>query len=106
MADANLVLLLQLVSQGADMGPLLQLGLRYSQISRLIRVAVEKGFLKATEERLDLTPEGQAEMRISPLTGRPRKDGGWVSPDEKSRVAQPPSNQVYLPRRSKHLSEE
>jgi hypothetical protein len=106
MADTNLTLLLQLVSQGADVGPLLELGLRYSQISRLIRVAVERGFLAVSEQGLDLTEEGRTEMRINPLTGRRRRDGGWISPDEKSRIAHWPSNQVYLPRRSKHLSEE
>jgi hypothetical protein len=106
MRDSHMALLLQLIRANAGVEPLVALGLRYSQIDNMIRKALEAGLIIPSGTGLKLTEGGIAAMRTDPRTQESRRDGGWISPDERSRIAQWPKNKVYLPRRSKHLSEE
>ncbi len=97
MANSHLDLLLRLVYSDSGVEPLLKYGLTYSQIAKLIRKALEDGLITKTDSVLSVTPTGLEIMRLNESTGKKRKDGGWISPEEESRITILPVDGVYLP---------
>jgi hypothetical protein len=101
MVNSNIILLLQIINSKADIGPMLKKGLRYSQISRLTQSAKDQGFIVESDEGLSITAKGLSIMRYDIKRGKIRKDGGWISPEEESRIKSIGIDEVYLPTESK-----
>ena len=101
MNDRYMSLLLQIVYAGADVNPLINSGLTYPQISKLIRHAIADGFIEENvsekEREFVLTMSGLAFMREGGDFKSVRKDGGWIKPDVNSRIAKLEIYDVYLP---------
>ena len=97
MADSNLILLLQLIARKADVEPLIKRGLRYSQISQILATAIKEGLVQESDEKFTLTSAGFEKMRSYSHSGRPRADGGWMSPAEEFRIKSQSPNKVFLP---------
>jgi hypothetical protein len=97
MTDSKMILLLQLINSNSDVGPLVRIGLRYSQIARLLSQAIEEGYLIEEDDKLKLSEKGIFLMRSNRTEKRQRRDGGWISPEEGSRRKQESRFKIYLP---------
>ena len=97
MADSNLILLLQLINANADVDPLIRRGLRFLQISRMISDAVESGYIEEVEGKLLVTAKGHKLIKSYSSKGEIRRDGGWISYEDESRIDSIPINSPYLP---------
>jgi hypothetical protein len=95
--ESNLILLLQLIKAKADVEPLLKRGLTYMQISELITHCIEKKLIQQEDSGYSLTKSGILKMKADTQTGKPRKDGIWISPQEEFRIESRRSDEVYLP---------
>ena len=100
MVNSHMILLLQIIKNKADIEPIFKKGLRYSQISRLLQSAKNQGFIEESEEGLSVTAKGLSIMRYDIRRGKFRKDGGWISPEEESRIKSIGIDAVYLPTES------
>lgn len=105
MINSHMILLLQIIKSKADIEPMLKRGLRYSQISRLTQSAKDQGFIEESDEGLSITAKGLSMMRYDIQRGKFRKDGGWISPEEESRINSIGIDEVYLPTESKSYFE-
>lgn len=99
--ESHIVLLLQLIANKAGARSLLRRGLTYVQISRLISYAADEGLIQQDGDGYSLTESGLARMKSDIVSGKLRRDGGWISPEEESRVATQPADEVYLPKMRK-----
>jgi len=97
MTSTHLSLLLRLIYSSSEVGPLLKKGLTYSQIAELIRKAVAEGLITKSDSDLTVTPAGIKIMELNESTGKERKDGGWISPEDESRIAVMAVDDIYLP---------
>lgn len=92
MSESNLILLLQLIKDNADAGSLIERGLRYQQIGELINRALKENFIEHGKKDLALTEKGIEKIRH----GRP--DGGFISPEQQSRIKSISINKIFLPK--------
>lgn len=98
IGESHLVLLLQLIARRSGAESLLRRGLTYLQISRLISDATDEGLIEQADDGYRLTESGQARIKNDVWSGKMRKDGGWISPEDESRVAVQTTDSVYLPK--------
>ena len=100
MPIAHLTLLLQLVHSNAGVDPLSKQGLTYLQIAKLTKKAIEDGLIEIIDSGWSLTDLGLEKMRLSESSGKPRKDGGWISPEIQSRIEKYSLFDIYLPHKN------
>lgn len=94
--DRNLLLLLRVLRGNGSVETLIGYGLTFSQIGRLLVEAKEKRLIEERGGGLALSEAGIA------LIGRSadhvvRRDGGWIHPEDISRIDPIPVDDVYLP---------
>lgn len=94
--NAHRALLLRIIYAKSDVTALLNAGLLYSQITLLMGELIGDGFLSLIEGAPTLTEKGLLALRED-STGKPRRDGGFISPLEASRIDKLPVDAVYLP---------
>ena len=99
MNDRNKTLLLQLIYAKAEIDALLKRGLTIGQISRMLMQVIEEGMAKCEGSTLILTPLGKERISQSDQEGRRRRDGGWISEDESSKIPRKSINKFLLPRK-------
>ncbi len=97
MSDTQLILLLQLVKANAGAEPLLKRGLRYSQIAKLLSIAFDNDYVKEVDNKLVITKKGANKLKEDSRKWKLRKDGGWISYEDESRVESIPINRPHLP---------
>jgi len=97
VTNADLILLLQVVHSNQFVGSLLRKGYLYHQIAAMVDECVHRGFLVYDGESLVLTREGKQFRENDPDTGKVRRDGGWISPAEASRVPKLSDAEIFLP---------
>lgn len=93
MSESNLILLLILIERKADTRALLRRGLRYQQISILLKSAIEDGFVKQVKDGLKLTKKGIVKMKQT------LPNGVYISAEEESRIESQTYDEIYLPKR-------
>ena len=93
----NIQLLLRLINSNADVDALMRRGLRYSQIGALLENAVNEGLITDQEEGYKLTSKGKELMAYDISTKKMRRDGGWISPEDESRIDRIDKFDIYLP---------
>lgn len=94
--DSNRLLLLRVFFAGGEAEALLDYGLTYSQIARLLVDAREDGLILETEEGSKISEQAVLIIR-SNADGSLRRDGGWISPEESSRTEKLGIEEVFLP---------
>jgi hypothetical protein len=97
IADSHLRLLLRLIAGRGSIEPLLKRGLTYAQVWNLIGEALDGKLIIKVDQGYVLTALGTKRMRSDPETGKSRSDGGWILPEEESRIEKKASEDVYLP---------
>lgn len=94
---AHISLLLRRIQIDADVSPLINRGLRYSQLIQLIKEAVESGLLERIEDGYAVTEAGQKFIQSDKITGKIRKDAGWINPLYDQKCEQAGLYDIYLP---------
>lgn len=97
MDSPALLLLLQVVKAGGDASTLIRRGFTYSQIAKLLALAVEKQLLAASERSLTITDKGIAYLHGTKSGTEKRYRTGWISADEFRRVDRRSKNSIFLP---------
>lgn len=97
VADSHLVLLLQLIYAGADVGALLRRGLEFSQIAQLINEAIAGQLAEETNKGLILTDAGVDKLRSGASDDIIRRNGNWISPLDEFRIDKIDLTDVFLP---------
>lgn len=93
----HLRLLLQLISNDADVSSLVKRGLTYSQITTLMVSAVDAGYLSLVDGRLSVTQAGRSALSVDVTTGQRESDGGFISPRTEFRTAKLDPEAIFLP---------
>lgn len=91
-----MTLLLQLVHARASVRPLRQLGLEYSQISKLLTEAQESRYILSTDRGFVLTSEG---LGVLDEESRGHRTGSrnWISPKLAMQTEKLDPDAIYLP---------
>lgn len=97
--NAHKTLLLRLLYAKADVGPLLELGLEYSQISALLGELIAEEQVTLQDGAPAVTKAGLAALRTDSATHRARSDGGFIAPLESARIDRLDADALYLPPR-------
>lgn len=100
---AHLPLLLRLVASNGSALPLLERGLRYSQIASLLTTGENLGLLSVdpTTGAVSLTDAGRSVLRLDTETGCARGDGGFIMTRNSAKVDKLSTDAVYLPPKRK-----
>ena len=100
MAEKFTTLLLQIINAKADVNALLKRGVRYSQIAKLIADALSREFIREGEKGFEVTEKGIQKIRADAESGVYRKDGGWITKEEESKIEKIDIYDIYLPSKS------
>ena len=82
---------------GSDV--LLELGLEYYQIAKLISNSLQKNLIIDTEDGLKLTDGGLQQLEILNKLIYPENSKSWLLPDDEYRVDRIDKFDIYLPKR-------
>ena len=83
---------------------LLDLGLEYSQISKLISYFLENGLVEESkEEELVLTKQGLELLESLKKQTYPGNSSAWILPSEENRIPKINKFDIYLPRKKKNV---
>ena len=96
--NAHSLVLLQMVRDDQDVGGLRRRGLEYFQIAKLIQKAINDGFLQLSQKTLTVTEEGKRALARAKHADGFSESGGWILPDDDSRIDQLDPTDIYLPR--------
>lgn len=98
-SESHLVYLLRCIHQGTSTDALLERGLRFSQIARLLSVARNDGLIVYGEnDKLVLTAE--AHRILAQPVGKDGHEGtGWIDAMDSERTTKVDKLEVYLPNR-------
>lgn len=101
MDDRALRLLLLAHSSGGSLEELLSIGYSYSQIAGAIDQALARDLLYMNDNSLQLTAEGEGELRALSMRARScASKPTWIRPDADAAIDRISSDEVYLPPRS------
>lgn len=98
MPSSSMLLLLQVLRGGGDVGPLLARGLAYAQIAELMNEARAAGLTQRVGRRTELSEAGERLLWDTRKRRRGDEHGGWIRPLEEFRIPKLHEDDPFLPR--------
>ena len=97
-----LLTILHIIYYRLSIDSLLQLGLEYNQIARLLSEVIQKGLVDDVEEKgLQLTAEGLKQLEKLNKQINSSNPQSWLLPSEEFRLPRIDKFDIYLPRKEK-----
>lgn len=101
-ASLYVLKILHIIHHRLSVDSLLELGLEYSQITKLLSEALENGLIEdKDEEGLNLTETGIGVMNKLNSEFYPDNHQTWVLPSEENRIPKIDKFDIYLPRKQR-----
>ena len=91
--------LLHIIHNQTDLNELIELGLEYYQIAKILSYIIENDFVRDTDTGLTLTENGLEHLEKLNQQIYPSNSQSWILPSEKDRIPQIDKFDIYLPRR-------
>lgn len=89
--------LLQMVRGGISVEDLVERGLQYSQIARMLNDAEKQGFINSKDNKLQLSSLGNIKLEELLAKEKIAGSGRWILPEEKRRILKIDKNKIYVP---------
>jgi len=103
-SDFHILRILSVIRYQMSIDSLLDVGLEYSQIARLISYVLDDGLVDdADESGLVLTSKGIEMLDSLKRELYPENSSGWILPSEESRIPKIDKYDIYLPRKKKNV---
>jgi hypothetical protein len=100
--DIYLLRILHIIQYRLSIDSLVELGLAYSQIAKLLSEVIQEGLVSGTgEEGLELTEEGLIYLNKLNKELYPSNPRKWLLPSDENRVSKIDKFDVYLPKKKK-----
>ena len=93
---SQLLDLLRLIYAQADLNVLLSQGLRYSQISQLLEIAVAQEYIRPEQGKFSVTQKG-LDLIHQKLSGSNTYQGGWIKPSDDRKIKKIDLMSICLP---------
>lgn len=90
--------LLHIIHHHIGLDELIDLGLEYYQIAKILSYFIENGFVRDTENGLTLTENGLVQMEKLNQQIYPSNSQSWILPSEENRIPKIDKFDIYLPR--------
>lgn len=90
--------LLHIIRHHVGLDELIDLGLEYYQIAKILSFCFDSGYIQDTESGLSLTEIGLEHLEMLNHQIYPSNSHSWILPSEENRIPQIDEFEIYLPR--------
>lgn len=97
MNESSVLLLLQLIKNNGSIESLINRGLEYSQIAKLISFIVDEGYASYESNDLHLLKSGVDKLLELNTKFKRTNSDSWISPQDEYKIEKKDKFDIYLP---------